>query len=175
MFRRMNAIQGSDRPWHDACSTATRPIRLRCAANVATTIRYQITMKLRSQHLTSSLKMVSLFTLLALFSPLFGQDEAPSYENYEAFTQSAGFSLFTINNLWLRISAALAFLTKQRATFRNVILTDAAEVWQEKWKTVGPPLVFLFDRDGKLAGRWLGKFDLAEVERKVADVLAEKP
>ena len=67
-------------------------------------------MKLRSQHLTSGLKMVSLFTLLALFSPLFGQDEAPSYESYEAFTQSAGFSLFTVNNLWLLISAALVFL-----------------------------------------------------------------
>ena len=31
-------------------------------------------------------------------------------------------------------AAALAFLTKQRAAFRNVILSDAAEVWQEKWK-----------------------------------------
>ena len=72
-------------------------------------------------------------------------------------------------------SAALAFLTKQRATFRNVLLSDAAEVWQEKWKTVGPPVVFLFDRDGRLAGRWLGKFDLGEVERKVAEVLEEKP
>jgi thiol-disulfide isomerase/thioredoxin len=70
-------------------------------------------------------------------------------------------------------AAALAFLTKQRATFRNVILTDAAGVWQEKWKTVGPPLVFLFDRDGKLAGRWLGKFELAEVEKRVAEVIAE--
>jgi thiol-disulfide isomerase/thioredoxin len=72
-------------------------------------------------------------------------------------------------------AAALAFLTKHRATFRNVILSDEADLWQEKWKTVGPPLLFLFDRDGKLAGRWLGKFELAEVERKVAEVVGERP
>lgn len=67
-------------------------------------------MKLRSQHLTSGLKMASIFALLALFSPLFGQDEPPPYENYEAFTKSEGFALFTVNNLWLLISAALVFL-----------------------------------------------------------------
>jgi ammonium transporter, Amt family len=67
-------------------------------------------MKLRSQHLTSGLKMASIFALLALFSPLFGQDEPPPYESYEAFTKSEGFALFTVNNLWLLISAALVFL-----------------------------------------------------------------
>jgi ammonium transporter, Amt family len=67
-------------------------------------------MKLRSQHLTSGLKMVSLFALLALFTPLFGQEEPPAYASYEAFTESAGFSLFTVNNLWLLISAALVFM-----------------------------------------------------------------
>lgn len=71
--------------------------------------------------------------------------------------------------------AALAFLTKQRATFRNVLLTDPAEVWLAKWKIDGPPLLFLFDRAGKLAGKWEGKFDLAAVGRRVAEVVEEKP
>ncbi len=67
-------------------------------------------MKLRSQHVISGVKMLSVFALLAFFSPLFGQEEAPTYESYEAFTSSPGFSLFTVNNLWLLISAALVFL-----------------------------------------------------------------
>jgi thiol-disulfide isomerase/thioredoxin len=70
-------------------------------------------------------------------------------------------------------SAARDFLVRQNATFRNVILTDAAEVWQAKWKIDGPPLLFLFDKQGRLAGRWDGKFDPAEVEKKVAELLGE--
>jgi Amt family ammonium transporter len=38
--------------------------------------------------------------------PAFGQD----YESYEAFTESGGFPLFTVNNLWILISAALVFI-----------------------------------------------------------------
>src|SRR5262245_25125127 len=69
--------------------------------------------------------------------------------------------------------AVKGFLTKQRAVFRNVILTDKAEVWQEKWKVEGPPLVFLFDKQGRLAAKWDGKFDLAEVEKRVAALTEE--
>jgi thiol-disulfide isomerase/thioredoxin len=69
--------------------------------------------------------------------------------------------------------AARAFLTKQKATFRNVILTDKAEAWQDKWKVDGPPLLFLFDRKGQLVARWEDKIDPAEVERRVRAVLAE--
>jgi thiol-disulfide isomerase/thioredoxin len=70
-------------------------------------------------------------------------------------------------------TAARDFLIRQRATFRNVLLTDKAEVWQAKWKIDGPPLLFLFDKQGRLAARWDGKFDPAEVERKVVSLLAE--
>ena len=42
-------------------------------------------------------------------------------------------------------AAARDFLVRQKATFRNVILTDKPEAWQEKWKVDGPPLLFLFD------------------------------
>ncbi|GAB5561168.1 MAG: ammonium transporter [Synoicihabitans sp.] len=67
-------------------------------------------MKLRSQPLSSWLKIPVIFAFLAALSPLFGQDEAPPYESYEAFTESGGFALFTVNNLWLLISAALVFI-----------------------------------------------------------------
>jgi thiol-disulfide isomerase/thioredoxin len=70
-------------------------------------------------------------------------------------------------------NAARDFLVRQKATFRNVILTDRAEVWQAKWKLDGPPLLFLFDKQGRLAGRWEGKFDPAELDRKVATLLGE--
>lgn len=36
--------------------------------------------------------------------------EAPAYASYEAFTETPGFALFTVNNLWILISAALVFL-----------------------------------------------------------------
>lgn len=60
--------------------------------------------------MSSWLKIPVIFALLAAFSPLFGQDEAPPYESYEAFAESGGFALFTVNNLWLLISAALVFI-----------------------------------------------------------------
>jgi len=69
--------------------------------------------------------------------------------------------------------AARAFLAARRATFHNVLLTDKAEVWQDKWKVIGPPLLFLFDREGRLVARWDDKVDMAEVEKRVAVVLAE--
>jgi len=70
-------------------------------------------------------------------------------------------------------AAARDFLVRQKAAFRNVILSDRAEVWQAKWKIDGPPLLFLFDKSGKLAGRWEGKFDPAEVDKKIAGLIDE--
>lgn len=60
--------------------------------------------------MSSWLKIPVIFFLLAAISPLFGQDEAPPYESYDAFAESGGFALFTVNNLWLLISAALVFI-----------------------------------------------------------------
>ena len=69
--------------------------------------------------------------------------------------------------------AAEAFLLRQKAAFRNVILTDKAEVWQEKWNTGGPPIFFLFDREGRLVVRWEDKVDLVQVEKRIAALLEE--
>jgi thiol-disulfide isomerase/thioredoxin len=70
-------------------------------------------------------------------------------------------------------AAARDFLVRQKAVFRNVILSDRAEVWQAKWKIDGPPLLFLFDKQGRLAGRWEGKFDPADVDKKLAALVDE--
>jgi thiol-disulfide isomerase/thioredoxin len=67
-------------------------------------------------------------------------------------------------------AAAKEFLTKQRAAFRNVQLSNKAEVWQAKWNVVGPPLLFLFDQEGTLASRWEGKIDMDVVARRVAEI-----
>ncbi len=91
-------------------------------------------MKLWSQSMTGALKMIGIFALLALLTPVFAQeaadavapaveavsetaaavtdvaDEAPAYADYDAFAASPGFALFTVNNLWLLISAALVFI-----------------------------------------------------------------
>jgi thiol-disulfide isomerase/thioredoxin len=49
---------------------------------------------------------------------------------------------------------ALKFLKQKAATFRNYLLEDAAEVWQEHWNITAIPAVFLY-RDGKQ----IAKFD----------------
>jgi len=50
-----------------------------------------------------------LLGLTALVSPAFAQDAAPTYENLEAFAASPGYALFTANNLWMMLCAALVF------------------------------------------------------------------
>jgi Amt family ammonium transporter len=81
-------------------------------------------MKNWSKLLPGPLKLLCVFGVLTVTVPLFGQEtvaaaadavvvaaaEAPKYESYEKFTESATFPLFTVNNLWLLIAAALVFL-----------------------------------------------------------------
>ncbi len=87
-------------------------------------------MKLWSKPILGLLKLTGLLAALALAVPSYGQDatpaveavaaaaeavveaadEAPAYESYEAFTESDGFALFVVNNLWILIAAALVFL-----------------------------------------------------------------
>lgn len=72
--------------------------------------------------------------------------------------------------------AALAFLTRQKATFANYRLTDKADVWQKAWKINGPPAVFVFDRAGRRAARFDSEdekkpFTYEEVEDVVRKLL----
>jgi thiol-disulfide isomerase/thioredoxin len=51
-------------------------------------------------------------------------------------------------------AAALKFLTGVKATFANYRLDEPDSVWQEKWDFNGPPAVFVFDRQGRRAGKF---------------------
>jgi len=67
-------------------------------------------MKLRSQHLTRALKILTVFGALALITQGFAQDADPAYADLEAFASSAGYGIFTTNNLWMMIAAGLVFI-----------------------------------------------------------------
>ncbi|MFM1850965.1 MAG: hypothetical protein RIS54_649 [Verrucomicrobiota bacterium] len=60
--------------------------------------------------------MVGIFMFLALFSTAFAQDaasaaeEAPKYADLAAFAESAGYTLFTTNNVWMMLAAGLVFI-----------------------------------------------------------------
>lgn len=56
--------------------------------------------------------MAGIFASLA-FASAFGQEaaaEAPAYASYEAFAETPAFTAFTVNNLWILISAMFVFL-----------------------------------------------------------------
>jgi thiol-disulfide isomerase/thioredoxin len=55
----------------------------------------------------------------------------------------------------------LAFLTTQKAQLFNVLSSDANEEFYDKIRLGGPPAVFVYDRDGKLAKR----FDNSQVPK----------
>src|ERR1700722_15740050 len=50
--------------------------------------------------------------------------------------------------------AALKFLQKQNATFTNYRIFESDDVWQPRWRFKGPPAVFVFDRQGRRAGKF---------------------
>src|SRR5262245_31153844 len=66
----------------------------------------------------------------------------------------------------------LTFLTKQKAAFPNFILDEKPEIWQEKFDSATLPIVFVFDRDGKIADKFGGGEDVyVDVEKVVVDLL----
>jgi cytochrome c biogenesis protein CcmG/thiol:disulfide interchange protein DsbE len=74
----------------------------------------------------------------------------------------------------------LKFLTKSEATFANFLLDEKPEVWQQKWKIVGPPAVFVFDRQGRRAAKFDAEnpdrpYTYDDVEKLVKDLLREQP
>ena len=51
----------------------------------------------------------------------------------------------------------LKFLRAKDATFTNLFLDEPSELWSERLKIDLPPAVFVFDRDGRIAGKFEGK------------------
>lgn len=79
-------------------------------------------MKLWSKPLVGLLKLTGVLAMLALAVPSYGQDaapvaeavaeaaaEAPPYADLAAFQASADYTLFTVNNTWMMVAAALVF------------------------------------------------------------------
>jgi thiol-disulfide isomerase/thioredoxin len=66
----------------------------------------------------------------------------------------------------------LKFLQKQQSTMTNVILDEKPEVWQKNLKIDGPPLVMVFNREGKLEQKFRdADVDYAVIEKLVTDLL----
>jgi len=61
---------------------------------------------------------------------------------------------------------ALEFLKKQKATFTNFLLDETQKGWQKHFDILGPPVVLVYNADGKLAK----KFDAFEAEYTYAEV-----
>ena len=55
------------------------------------------------------------------------------------------------------VDQALQFLRRQNAEFTNLVLDESDEVWSEKLGSNLTPFIFVFDRDGRIAGKFEGK------------------
>jgi thiol-disulfide isomerase/thioredoxin len=69
----------------------------------------------------------------------------------------------------------LEFLKKQKATFTNYLFDEKQKVWQDHFHILGPPAVFVYGPDGKLARHFDpdvgGGYTYADVEKLVERLL----
>jgi hypothetical protein len=63
------------------------------------------------------------------------------------------------------------FLESEKATITNFILDEKTEVWQERLKIEGPPCIFIYGRDGKVAKKFNEGQGYDDVEKVVLDLL----
>jgi thiol-disulfide isomerase/thioredoxin len=74
--------------------------------------------------------------------------------------------------------AALEFLKKKNSAITNFWLDEPPAVWGKAWDVNGPPVMFVFDRAGRRAGKW-GTEDnpvnLEEIDKMVKELLQAKP
>jgi hypothetical protein len=75
-----------------------------------------------------------------------------------------------------RQQAALTFLKSKNAGFPNYLLNEEQEFWQAKFGIKAPPAVFVFDRQGRRAGKFDSEdpdrpFSYANVEKRVLELL----
>jgi hypothetical protein len=67
--------------------------------------------------------------------------------------------------------AALSFLKKQGAAFPNFWLDEETSVWQTKFDLNGPPVVFVYNRAGKVVDKINGGYE--DVEKLVKELIKE--
>jgi hypothetical protein len=71
---------------------------------------------------------------------------------------------------------ALKFLKDKKATFTNLLLDEPIDFWQKKFEFVGPPTVYVFNRQGK----WIrfkadeADIDHEQIEKLVVEMLKAK-
>jgi thiol-disulfide isomerase/thioredoxin len=56
----------------------------------------------------------------------------------------------------------------------NLLLDEKGELWKERLGIDGPPCVYVFNQDGRIAGKWpdaKGQVDYDEIEKKVAELM----
>ena len=72
---------------------------------------------------------------------------------------------------------ALEFLKKHEATFANYILKDTdanKDAWEKRWANIAPPIVHLYDREGKKVKTLEGKTEVSGTEAIVKELLKAK-
>jgi hypothetical protein len=69
-------------------------------------------------------------------------------------------------------AAVLKFLQSQNAAFTNLILDESQTFWQEKFKAIAPPIVYVFNREGKWK-QFVEAEHYPEVEKLVVEFLKE--
>ena len=70
------------------------------------------------------------------------------------------------------LTNAKAFIKGQKAAdFQHFHLTEDVDTWQKKLDISGPPVVFVFGRDGKLAKKFDEGVDYEEVKKVVVELL----
>jgi len=136
------------------------------------TFNNSYTMKLRFQHLSGVAKMATIFAALALISTGFAQDAAPAAEatpafaDYAAFQASEGYAIFTANNIWMMLAAALVFIMHLGFATLEAGLTRAKNTVNILFKNTLIPCIGLLTYalvgfnlmypGGDYAGGWFG-------------------
>lgn len=69
--------------------------------------------------------------------------------------------------------AVRKFLTNQKATFSNLLLDEPADVWKGRLNVTGVPVVYVFDRAGRIARKYTDGVDYAEVAKVVEGLLKQ--
>ena len=75
------------------------------------------------------------------------------------------------------VDGALQFLKKQGATFPNYILwdnDDNKDKLEPTFAHIAPPIIHVFDRNGKKIQTWEGKIEEDKIDKLIAELLKQK-
>jgi peroxiredoxin len=69
---------------------------------------------------------------------------------------------------------ALDFLKEKKVAMPNYILDEEMELWQKKLNSDAVPIVYVFNREGRIAGKFTEVKDKAPLDKLVEELLKEK-